>query len=154
MKSWLHTVTEKWHHPCIDWFPINITFTVLFILPPSHKRGARLPSRNQTRKRHCFPRSLSSGNGATTGLTVETLHCSGKGTPLREEAETVTRESDGNKSEQTSIHSTESAQVWCQSLSGMYVSKPLSQHWDLSVLGSNCDCCGCFCFGHHRGRFL
>lgn len=47
---------------------------------------------------------------------METLHCSGKGTPLREEARTERRERDGNKSERTSVHSTESAQVLCQSL--------------------------------------
>ena len=53
-----------------------------------------LPLHNQNSRRHSFPRSLSPGNGGTTGITVETLQCK-KRTTLMEEAEEVKRESDG-----------------------------------------------------------
>lgn len=78
LKQWKHVLLEqtliaqhkiqaKWHRPCIDWFPINHTFTKS--LPPglifSLERRAQFQqkgSETKKGKRHYYPRSLSPDN--------------------------------------------------------------------------------------------
>lgn len=74
----------------------------------SHKNEGKI------RKRNYFPWSPSPHNGGTTGITVDTVHCKRKQTPLMEEAKKAKRKNDRtevNPSERTGIHSLESAGV-------------------------------------------
>lgn len=64
---------------------VDLAFTVLFGLPPgcvfpgknegqiTAPKEARLPLCKRNRKRHCFPRLLSLGNGVTTEVNLEPL---------------------------------------------------------------------------------
>lgn len=56
----------KLNHLCRDRLPVNLTFTMLFSL-------LNFSSKNKWRIR-----SLSLGNGGTTGITMGTQHCKGK----------------------------------------------------------------------------
>lgn len=51
----------KSHHPCMDWFPMNLAFTALSCLPLGW-----------TLEEAMFTWSLSPGDGGITGITVET----------------------------------------------------------------------------------
>ena len=66
-KYWL--AGEKWHYLHTYWFPRRLShFQSATKMDFSHRRTnygskeAYLPLCNQTRKKHCFPRSLSPGN--------------------------------------------------------------------------------------------
>lgn len=60
-------------------------------------RESRTPLHIHNRKRHRFPRSLSPGDGGTTGISEGTLHCKIKGIPLMERVKTAKRESNWKK---------------------------------------------------------
>lgn len=64
-----------------------------------------------------FKNQIHSGNGGTTGITIESPHCKRKTAPLMGEAKNPKRESIRNQSsEQTGIHLIESTPKLCQSL--------------------------------------
>ena len=64
----LFSPTPGWIFPKREWRPNYCAKEVPLPLP------------NQNSLRHCSPRSLSPGNGGTTGITVETLQCERKTT--------------------------------------------------------------------------
>lgn len=64
---------EKSHHRCMDWFPVNLAFTVLSCLPLGW-----------TLEEAMFIWLLSPGDGGITGITVETLLCNRKKKPADE----------------------------------------------------------------------
>ena len=83
----------------VDWFAINLTFTMLLSLPPGLIfRGKMKVGLRHKRECvcHCTTEtdtwSLPAGNNGTTWIIVETLHCKRKRLLLMEEAKKVNRE--------------------------------------------------------------
>lgn len=66
--------SEKWHHLCQEWFPLNLAFTLLFM--PSgfltdnsslDKKDVCQSLKNQNKTRSCSPKSLSQGKSKKKG---------------------------------------------------------------------------------------
>lgn len=86
----------------LDWFPVNLTFTMLFILPPSWTFSASaIAETNQDAA--LFSLTVFPANRGINGITVETLPRKRQSTPLMEKAKKMKRESDRNHAKESAV---------------------------------------------------
>lgn len=65
LKSSIQNAT--WHHPCMNWLRINLTFTMLFCQPLDSMRDTAHKEACLPKQEEAFSLWLPPGNGGTTG---------------------------------------------------------------------------------------
>lgn len=127
--------------PCVDWW-----YSLCCSVCHHHRKGE--PLHNQNRKRHCFPRSLSPGNGGNNWTNCGNSTLQWKRNPAEgggqdgEEGERWKQERTDERSLDRERSGVVSKSVLLVDMCFLSPPGPRAE-----CFRSNRDCCGCFCFG-------